>query len=270
MSALWRLIIDSCPRDGAMNMALDRAVQLAVRRGQAPPTLRLYRWARPTVTMGRFQDSAGVDLDGCARAGIDVVRRFTGGRGVLHDDEVTYALVARLSDGVPRGTAASYRWLSRALVAAYVSLGLDAALVARPGGQPGSTAACYLHATQADLALGATKLSGSAQVWCGDTVLQHGSFTLSRDVARDASVFRLTPDEARRLEEDAATLSGVLGRAPTVQTIELAVVRGVETELGVELVSGGYLDCELREARELLSQTSVDRVPVRGDVTGSG
>ena len=78
------------PASGAWNMALDRAVQLAHEAGQTPPTLRLYRWERPTITLGRFQPAEGVDRDFATARGIDVVRRFTGGRGVLHDDELTY------------------------------------------------------------------------------------------------------------------------------------------------------------------------------------
>ncbi len=76
------------------------------------------------------------------------------------------------------------------LVEAYRELGVEAALTARPRGD-GSSAACYLHATAADLSLGALKLSGSAQVWHGSTVLQHGSFIVSRDVDREARVFGL-------------------------------------------------------------------------------
>ena len=251
-------------------MALDRAVQLSVRAGDAPPTLRLYRWVRPTVTLGRFQDASGVDTQECSRLGIDVVRRFTGGRGVLHDDEVTYAVVARTSDGVPRGTAASYRWFSRALVSAFSLLGVETALVSRPGGQPGAVSACYLHATQADLAQGAAKMSGSAQVWSGDAVLQHGSFTISRDVARDVKVFGLSRDEGLRLARDATTLSDALGRVPSVAEVQDAVVRGVADALGVTLKPGEYAREERDAARGLLLETSVDRMPIRGDATGSG
>ena len=269
MTTEWRLLIDEGPVEGAWNMALDRALQLSVRDGQAFPTLRLYRWLRPTVTLGRFQDASGVDREECERLGIDVVRRFTGGRGVLHDDELTYAMVARLSDGVPRGTAASYRWLSRALVEAYGELGVDAAVISRPAGRPGTVSACYLHATQADLALGATKLSGSAQVWSGDTVLQHGSFTLSRNVEREATVFRLTPADARRLARETSTLVDVLEAAPSLQEVQAAAVHGTECAFGVTFTLGSYTAAELQQAALLLPQTSATKFPARDDVAGS-
>lgn len=239
-------------------MALDRAVQLAREAGAVPPTLRLYRWARPTVTLGRFQDAAGVDLDRCAREGVDVVRRFTGGRGVLHDDELTYSIVAGTGDGIPRGTMASYRFLCSALAEAYRLLGVDAALTARPRGD-GSSAACYLHATSADLSLGLAKLSGSAQVWAGDTVLQHGSFTRSRDVTREAAIFRLSAEEARRLSAETATLADALGEAPPIETIAQAVCAGVERALGVRLEAGEITREERTRAEALLGETSPTR-----------
>ncbi|MDP2232400.1 MAG: lipoate--protein ligase family protein, partial [Actinomycetota bacterium] len=119
MGEPWRLLSADGPKDGAWNMAVDRAIQLACAAGAAPPTLRLYTWARPTVTLGRFQPASSVQADACGRYGVGVVRRFTGGRGVLHDDEVTYSIVASVPDGVPRGVAASYRYLCTGLTEAY-------------------------------------------------------------------------------------------------------------------------------------------------------
>lgn len=237
MTPEWRLILEDGPEPGAWNMALDRAIQLAHTCDEAPPTLRLYSWERPTITLGRFQRVDGVDLAACATAGVDVVRRFTGGRGVLHDDELTYSVVAGLNDGVPRGVAASYRHLCAPLRAAYEELGVPAQLTSRPRGDAGSSA-CYLHATHADLSVGVAKLSGSAQVWSGDTVLQHGSFTRTRDVAREAELFRLSAEEAARLAAVTATLSDILGTAPSRERIAEAVVMGFERELGIRLVEG--------------------------------
>jgi lipoyl(octanoyl) transferase len=268
VTATWRLIIDDGPASGAWNMALDRAVQLAREAGDAPPTLRLYRWVRPTATLGRFQDVAGVDLEDCAREGIDVVRRFTGGRGVLHDDELTYSMVAGLTDGIPRGTSASYRMLCGGLVEAYRELGVEAALTPRPRGD-GSSAACYLHATAADLSLGALKLSGSAQVWSGSTVLQHGSFTLTRDVAREARVFRLDPRDAQRLADETATIADSLPGRPSGDALEAAVVAGVARGLGVRLERGDASAAELEAALGLLGETDARRLPSRVHVRPS-
>jgi lipoate-protein ligase A len=258
---IWRLIIDG-PVPGAMNMALDRAVLEHHALGIAPPTLRLYRWEVPTASLGRFQDLEQVDLAACARRGFDVVRRPTGGRGVLHDDELTYSVVAGIASGIPRGVAASYRHLSAALAAAYALLGVPAHVTARSRGEKGA-GACYLHATPADLSLGAAKLSGSAQVWKDDAVLQHGCFVISRDVDAEAEVFRL--DDLRRsaLDETTATLAGALGAAPSVDAIAGAVAEAVERVLGVTLEPGSFTDDERALATTMVDAHVVATVPRR-------
>lgn len=252
MPAVWRLI-EHGPVDGALNMAVDRAVQLAREEGMAPPTLRLYRWARPTLTLGRFQDEGSIDRDYCAEAGIDVVRRFTGGRGVLHDHELTYSVVANLEDGVPRGVASSYRHLCAALVEAYRELGVEAALTRSDRGEA-STAACYLQTTRADLSVGTHKLSGSAQVWSGATVLQHGSFTFSRDTYRETRAFRLTGDHAHRLAAEAFGLVDLLGREPEETEVRHAAITGFERALGIALVPGDLTAFECDLAARLLPE----------------
>ncbi len=232
----WRLIQDG-PQDGAWNMAVDRAVLASRAAGESPPTLRLYWWRVPTVTLGRFQSVNDADLMYCAMRGFDVVRRPTGGRGVLHDDELTYSVVASLADGMPRGVSASYKLLCGALAGAYRALGVPADLTARPRGEK-AAGACYLHATPADLSLGAAKLSGSAQVWDHDAVLQHGSFVRTRDIDAEASVFRLDGSGEGRLRATTATLGDALGEPPDREAIASAVVEAFRETLGIEFEQG--------------------------------
>lgn len=257
MADSWRLIVDG-RLDGAVNMALDRACQTARQQGLVPPTLRLYGWARPTVTLGRFQDAADVDAEVARSAGVDVVRRATGGRGVLHDDEVTYSVVAAVDDGVPEGVAASYRYFARALAAGYDRLGVKAGLT--EGRATGRSAACYLTSAGADLAVGRRKLSGSAQVWSGGTVLQHGSFVRSRDVDLEARLFRLDESGRARLEADTVTLSSSEeGGAPSVTHIVESVVEGFRSALGITVVPGEWSGLEATLAAELVQPRLGDR-----------
>ncbi len=255
---VWRLLLDDAG-DGAWNMAVDRVIQLEHATGHAPATVRLYRWTRPTVTLGRFQNRSDVDLAACEHYGVDVVRRFTGGRGVLHDDEVTYSIVAGVADGIPRGVAASYRHLATALLATYKALGVDAELTSRPRGRIGSSA-CYLHATHADLSAGSAKLSGSAQVWHAGTVLQHGSFTRTRDIAREAEIFGLDKGDAGRLSRTTATLADLLGEPPSLGRIRDAAVKGFALGLDVLLEPGVLGRVETRTAAKLL-----DVIEAQGD-----
>lgn len=247
--SVWRLLIDG-PADGAWNMAVDRAVLAARATGMAPPTLRLYWWCVPTVSLGHFQSAADVDLEACRELGFDVVRRPTGGRGVLHDNELTYSMVAALDDGVPRGVAASYQWLSRPLVGAYRALGVDAALTPRSRGE--RSAACYLHSTHADLSLGAAKLSGSAQVWDGSAVLQHGSFVINRDAELEGRLFGLDEAGRRALADMTATLAWALGRTPERDEVADAVVKAVGEDVGATLERGSLSAAELEHARRLV------------------
>ncbi len=246
---VWRLIVDG-PVDGALNMAIDRTLLAGRADGTAPPTLRLYRWRRPTVTLGRFQPESQVDLAACGRRGFDVARRPTGGRGVLHDDELTYGVTAAVEDGVPRGVTPSYRHLCAALARAYQLLGVAAELTARPRGERGA-GACYLHATTADLSLGAAKLSGSAQVWKDDAVLQHGSFVISRDAVAESEVFRLGASQAVALREGTATLADVLDAIPSPEEVADAVRTSFAEVLGIDLEPGWLTEEEARRAASL-------------------
>ena len=256
MTSTWRLIIDG-PAAGAWNMAVDRAMLDAREAGQAPPTLRMYRWRCPTVSLGRFQDAADVDLELCEMLGVAVCRRPTGGRGVLHDDELTYSVAAGLADGLPKGVSASYRALCGALVAAYRHLGVPAELTPRPHGTPGA-GACYLHATGADVSLGMAKLSGSAQVWNHDTCLQHGSFILSRDTELESAVFRLGEEGARALSRGTRTLSDALGYAPADDVLMQAIVRGFTDALGVSFERG-----ELTPSERAMADVTVGSYDIR-------
>lgn len=257
MADSWRLIIDG-RLDGVLNMALDRAGQMARQQGLVPPTLRLYGWVRPTVTLGRFQSVADVDAGVALSAGVDIVRRATGGRGVLHDDEVTYSVVAAVDDGVPEGVAASYRYLAGALAAAYDLLGLSAGLT--DGRATRGSAACYLTSAGADLAVGGRKLSGSAQVWSGGTVLQHGSFVRARDIDLEAKLFRLDTGGRNRLETDTMTLSSATeGDAPSVDRIIESVVEGFRTALGITVVPGEWSAFEASLAAQLVRDRLVGR-----------
>jgi lipoate-protein ligase A len=244
-------------------MAVDLAMQRARASGRVPPTVRLYGFAPRAASLGRFQRAADADLDACARLGIDVCRRPTGGRGVLHDDEVTYSVVASTQDGLPSGVAASYAFLSAALEWAYESMGVSARLGTGSGGDR-TTSACYLQSSRADLVCDGGKLSGSAQVWDGDTCLQHGSVVLSRDIESEAAVFRLSGESAATLATRAVTLEEILGAPPSRDAAVAALERGFSEALGVRLRRGELTTAETVLAAQL---EGAARVSPLGDVS---
>lgn len=174
----WRLILDP-PLSGKENMEKDLSLLEEVGSGECPPTLRLYRWATPTLSLGYFQDETEVvDLAACRQAGVDVVRRPTGGRAVLHCEELTYSIV--VPEVHPfidrRGVLESYRVISRGLVTALNLLAITATYTpeteARGSLAPGS---CFDSPSAYEVKVNGKKVIGSAQLRRDGILLQHGA-----------------------------------------------------------------------------------------------
>ena len=184
-------------QDAAMNMAIDEAVLLHHLGGEAPPTLRVFGWSSPSISLGRFQSvEREILLDVCQQQWVALVRRPTGGRAVYHRDEFTYSIVIGKRFGVPSGIVAAYAYLAQGLLAALNALGVRAELSdERVSKQP--SAACFASSTQADLTSGGFKLIGSAQVWKDDALLQQGSLPLDDRAAEFFAMLRFPIEDAR-------------------------------------------------------------------------
>lgn len=168
----WRLIQDGL-RPGAENMALDHA--LAACLGTDEAVVRLYGWSRPTVSFGKNEPAAPV-----AGGEPDYVRRPTGGRAVLHDDELTYCVAAPLD--AFGGLREAYAGINEALAGALRSLGAGVD-VAEGDQTPRSldAGACFRTPARGELVRGGRKLVGSAQARLEGALLQHGSILLGGD-----------------------------------------------------------------------------------------
>jgi lipoate-protein ligase A len=230
----WRLL-DTPPAPGAWNMAVDEALADGVREG-GPPVLRVYRWSPPCLSLGRNQPSGGYDRGEISRRGIDVVRRPTGGRAVLHHRELTYSVAAR-EDAL--GTLRqAYAAINRALVAGLRRLGVDAALQpAGPDRAPiPSLAPCFEQPVEGEVTAGGRKLVGSAQRRERGVMLQHGSLPLHDD--QSAVPGLMLPGQAIAPGDAPATLAGLLGREPGWDEVVDALARGWEESFGVGLERG--------------------------------
>ncbi len=245
----WRLI-DTGTANGAWNMAADEAILESIRGGEAPPTLRIYTWEPPCLSLGYAQPFSDVDTERLTERGWDVVRRMTGGRAILHTDELTYSVTGPKDE--PRlvgGVLASYRRLSQALLHALQQLEIPAEALPEPqtpsGNPEQKDAICFKVPSNYEITVGGKKLIGSAQARKKVGVLQHGSLPLYGDLGRIAEAL-VFPDEAVRK----ATAQRLLGRATTVQ-------RAIGRVLPIEMVKTAFIDAFREELNLTLVPTEL-------------
>jgi lipoyl(octanoyl) transferase len=244
MAEAWRLIVASRPASGFWNMAVDESLLAGAAQG-APPTLRLYAWSGPWLSLGHAQPFDGATLTVCRRVGVGVVRRVTGGRAVLHGADLTYAVTAS-ERALPDGLHASYRVLSDALVDALRGLGIEAERVAAGAHRvaPDGGFDCFAEAADDEVCAGGRKLAGSAQRRAGGALLQHGSIRLAPD-----------PPPAARIAGIGlgATSLAELGVAPGAarRTLAEALPKALGERLGVAFSPGSLAASERERAHRL-------------------
>lgn len=264
--ALWRLVIDESPRSGAANMAIDQAIAEACVAGESLPTLRFYRWHPPAVSLGRHQSVGDVNLEAITARGYELVRRPTGGRAILHTDELTYSVAGAESE--PRlsgGVMDAYLRLSNALLAGLEMLQVvavdKAAGTVRAG--PNVSAACFEVPSAYEITAGGRKLLGSAQSRRAGYVLQHGTLPLVGDITRLIDVLHLAEDESTALRQELSARAGTLAQAlgvgddsPAVQfdAVWPALCKGFEQILSLRFKQSTLTAGEMRRAAELIRQ----------------
>ncbi len=229
----WRLILDP-PMTGKDNMDKDLEIMEEVSAGECPPTLRLYRWSPPAVSLGYFQDENEiVNMDACRAEGIEVIRRPTGGRAVLHHHELTYSIVVPevhpfINNG---GVMDAYRAISRGIVTAFNLVNILASITPEKKGQgrlaPGS---CFDTPSAYEIQVNGKKVVGSAQLRRDGIVLQHGAIIFKLPAALYRKVLKkdylLTESERQaELGESAAGLQD-LGYDISYDRMTRALVKG--------------------------------------------
>ena len=260
MQQPWRFV-DTGARDAASNMALDEALLVMHEAGATLPTLRVYGWCQPTLSLGYAQNAhQEVDLAACHAQGVAVVRRPTGGRAVLHDQEVTYSVVMPLAleDG-PHTITEHYRRIGMALAAALQALGLPVHLArpqvrATPTRAPASPA-CFAALSRYELSVAGKKMVGSAQKRAQRALLQHGSIPLWMDRQRLFQCLRVPPEHRAALVQAAYSTMGavneVAARPVSLAALHAALRQGFRTTFGVELIDMPISPEEWRLAQHL-------------------
>jgi lipoyl(octanoyl) transferase len=230
--ATWRLI-RSAPADGAMNMAVDEAILRAVAGGKSPPTLRLYAWEPPCLSLGRAQSASDANRLALEALGFDLVRRPTGGRAILHIDELTYSLVAPEKDPrVTGGVVESYRRISAGLMHGIERLGVTSIVADQRAEEREKGPVCFEVPSDYEITLGGRKLVGSAQMRSRGVVLQHGAVPLRGDISRICPLLTVHPNPDR-VRARATTLGEALGRNVAWEEVAEALMRGFAEALNL-------------------------------------
>lgn len=218
-----------------------------VRRGGVA-SLRFYRWSPACLSLGRNQPAVGgYDLDAIAGRGIEVVRRPTGGRAVLHDRELTYSVV--FPEGTLGSPLESYATINRVLMTGLRSLGVDAELQGESEGrsEAPSLAPCFRQPAEGEVVVGGRKLIGSAQYHEGGVTLQHGSLLLANDQGLADSLLR-SPGST---SDEPATLSEFLDPVPTWETLTRVLTSAFAEVIGCSVVPGELDAVELEDVTHL-------------------
>lgn len=233
-----------------MNMAVDEALLESYLGDDAPvePTLRLYGWDPPALSLGRRQDARGAhDPVFLASERIDLVRRPTGGAAVLHERERTYCVAGRLrEEPFPGGVLDTYCRVARALVRGLELVGLEARSVGAGPHSAGAGPLCFARTSDHEIAVGADKLVGSAQLRRRGAFLQHGSIPSRGDASRAG--------RATGTDGSGASFAGVedlLGRTLDPAELDAALIRGFELTFDVSLCLGDLSPKEIARAEGL-------------------
>jgi lipoyl(octanoyl) transferase len=237
-------------------MAVDESLLDSVSSHQEPPTLRLYDWQPYALSLGLAQKVEDVDLDALKSNGWDLVRRPTGGRAILHADELTYSVTAPIENPILKGSVIeSYRRISIALVAALRLIGLctDSNKKNDEESHLSKDPVCFQFPSDYEITYESKKIVGSAQARKRGGILQHGSIPLEGDISRIINVLNY-PDISERkqarikLQNHATTIEESLGRTVSWSQMAEALAQGFEEMLNIQFIPGALSKSELESA----------------------
>lgn len=259
----WRLIYDA-PMSGPANMAADEAIMHAVARGEQPPTLRVYAWEPFCLSLGYGQRVADADPERLVQHGWDIVRRPTGGRAILHGDELTYSVTLPETHPLAAGgIIETYLRLSKALLHAMGKLGLPVHADADGESSAHAGPVCFEVPSKYEITVSGKKLIGSAQLRRAGGVLQHGTIPLQGDIARicDALVYESEQArvDAKAYVRQRATTLAAEGFMVTWQQVAEVLAASFAEVLGVTFTVATLSDSERESAHQLY--TSIYNTP---------
>ena len=242
-------------------MAVDEAILEHVIRGDSLPTLRLYGWNPPCLSFGRAQPYAEADMNVLKENGWNIVRRITGGRAILHTDELTYSVIAPKDNHHVSGTLLeSYQYLAQALLFALKSLGANVEIKKERMHQSAqSNPVCFETPSAYEITVDGKKLIGSAQARQKGGVLQHGSLPLTGDLRRVTEALIFPDAESRQMAAEklmrhASTVGSALGREIDWDTASKSFIQAFERVLNIQLKKDDLSHSEVIRLAELVQK----------------
>jgi lipoate-protein ligase A len=228
-------------KDAHTNMSIDESIMIHVGQNMSPPTLRLYGWSPPAVSIGYFQGlSEEIDLDMCKKMGVDYVRRITGGGAVFHESEVTYSLaIQQVNPIIPQNVLESYKVICGGIIEGLMEFDVEAKFVPLN-----------------DIIVNGKKISGSAQTRRSRTLLQHGTLLTDTDLDKMFSILKVPSEKLKDklisdVKERVTSLREVLQKEIKFEDVCSKMASGFKTSLNIELVKGELSETEISLANEI-------------------
>ena len=251
-------------------MALDEALLDWHSEGLIPPVIRFYEWNPATLSIGYFQSvEKEIDMETVRGLGLGFVRRPTGGRGVLHEHELTYSvIVSENYPDMPATVTEAYRVISEGLLKGFQSLGLEAyfSIPNTPDKlqalKSPKTAVCFDTPSWYELVVEGRKVAGSAQTRQKGVILQHGAILLDLDDEKLVQTFKFSSDEVREkvknsINQKAVAINKLLQKSIPIDICKDAFKKGFSEALNIELVPF-HLNNEQNEYVKMLERRRYD------------
>lgn len=260
----WRVISNKA-YDGAMNMAIDEAIMISYKEGKSKPTLRFYTWNPHCLTIGYFQNlQKEVDLDKCKKLGIDCVRRATGGRAVLHQNELTYSIiVGEDNELMDKSINTSYKFISEGIAKGVElsNIKVDELSKGERIMREKLSAACFNAHASYEITINNKKIVGSAQHRNDGVILQHGSIVLDFNIDDLYEVIKTKNEEVKKKAKiftlsKASGIENEIGKKIDINNLEKSIVCGMKDVFKVDFVEGELSQYELDLANRLYEKYS--------------
>lgn len=264
MSKTKWYFINSGKKPGSYNMALDECLIKWQSEEGFLPTLRFYEWERPTVTIGYFQKNQEISLEELKKYNGDFVRRQTGGRSVLHHEELTYSVIVPENyPNMPVTVTEAYKVISMGILEGFKLLNLDASFSVPKTAEEKdelkkpSSAVCFDAPSWYEVVVNDKKIAGSAQTRQKGSILQHGSIPLNIDVNMlyDLYIFssEAVKNKMKKRFLDRATWINAESATPkSMDELYIAFKEGFEIGLDIDLVPYELTEAQEKEVQDLV------------------